>query len=244
MKIIQRMANNVESSRSVTLAFLGDSVTQGCFEICPNKLGGVDNVYDQQNTYGMSVLKILSYLFPGVPVNIINAGKSGGKAVQGLMRLDRDVICHSPDLTVVCFGLNDCKGRNCKGEAESVETYVSALEGIFSKLQEAGIESIFMTPNMMNTQISPHLTDPLLVSVAEECAGFQNSGVLEAHIRAAKELCKRMNIPVCDCYAIWKKLYESGVNTTELLSNKINHPSREMNKLFAVDLVRTMFAED
>ena len=53
-----------------------------------------------------------------------------------------------------------------------------------------------------------------------------------------------MNIPVCDCYAIWKKLYESGVSTTELLSNKINHPSREMNKLFAVELVRTMFEEE
>ena len=27
----------------------------------------------------------------------------------------------------------------------------------------------------------------------------------------------------------------------ELLSNKINHPTREMNKLFAYELVRTMF---
>ena len=244
MKIIHKMASNLKNHKNVTIAFLGDSVTQGCFEVYQNRTGNVATVFDQQNTYGMGVLKILSYLFPGVPVNKINAGNSGGKAVQGLMRIDRDVICHSPDLTVVCFGLNDCKGRNCNGEAESIETYVSALEGIFLKLQEAGIESIFMTPNMMNTEISPHLTDPLLVSVAEECAGFQNSGVFEAHILAAKELCKKMNIPVCDCYAIWKKLYESGVNTTELLSNKINHPSREMNKLFAVELVRTMFAEE
>jgi hypothetical protein len=51
-----------------------------------------------------------------------------------------------------------------------------------------------------------------------------------------------MNVPLCDCYAIWKMLYENGVNTTELLSNKINHPTREMNKLFAYELVRTLFS--
>ena len=49
-----------------------------------------------------------------------------------------------------------------------------------------------------------------------------------------------MNIPVCDCYAIWKKLYESGVDITELLANKINHPTREMNWLFAVSLLDVM----
>ena len=35
-------------------------------------------------------------------------------------------------------------------------------------------------------------------------------------------------------------LYENGVDVTELLANKINHPTREMNWLFAVSLVDTM----
>ena len=239
MKIIQKLASNSESHQGVTIAFLGDSVTQGCFEIYKNKSGKIETVFEQQSSYEMSVLKILNMLFPSVPVNIINAGISGGRAAGGLERLDRDVICHSPDLTVVCFGLNDCK---CK--TDSMETYIGALEGIFLKLREAGIEIIFMTPNMMNTEISPHLSDLEFIAVAKECASLQNSGVFDAHIRAAKALCEKMNIPVCDCYAIWKKLYESGVDTTELLSNKINHPTREMNKLFAVELVRTMFMEE
>ncbi len=244
MKIIQKIANTVKNLQSITIAFLGDSVTQGCFEIYGNNNGGISTVCDQQNSYEMSVLKILNTLFPTVPINIINAGMAGGKAVKGLERLERDVIRHSPDFTVVCFGLNDCKGRYSKIESENIKIYVEALEGIFKKLQAAGIETLFMTPNMMNTVISPHLTDPRLVSIAEECSDFQNRGVLEAHLTAAKELCKKMSIPVCDCYAIWKKLYESGVNTTELLANKINHPTREMNKLFAIELVRSMFTEE
>ena len=50
-----------------------------------------------------------------------------------------------------------------------------------------------------------------------------------------------MNVPVCDCYALWKQLEAGGVDTTELLSNKINHPTREMNRLFAYELIKTIF---
>ena len=59
-------------------------------------------------------------------------------------------------------------------------------------------------------------------------------------MEAAKSLCRSRNIPVCDCYAIWKKLEMSGVNTTELLANKLNHPTRQMHWMFAYELVRTM----
>ena len=100
-----------------------------------------------------------------------------------------------------------------------------------------------MTPNMMNTKISPHLTDANFISVAEECAKKQNDGFFDAHIDAAHELCKSKGIPICDCYSLWKALYSGGVDTTELLINKINHPTPDMNKLFAYELVRTIFKE-
>ena len=222
----------------VTLAFLGDSVTQGCFELYKKKDNGCETIFDKRYSYEMGVFEILNMLFPMVTVNIINAGISGDRSSRGLERVDRDVIRHNPDLTVVCYGLNDC------GEAEnSIEKYTSSLDGIFQKLKAAGCEIIFMTPNMMNTVISPHLTDPDFIAIAEKCAEHQNNGLFDAHINAAKDLCKRHGIPVCDCYSIWKMLSENGVDTTELLSNKINHPTREMNKLFAYELVKTMFSE-
>ena len=57
---------------------------------------------------------------------------------------------------------------------------------------------------------------------------------------AAREVAKKYNVPVCDCYAKWKTMHAAGVNVTELLANKINHPTREMNWLFAVSLMETM----
>ena len=240
MKIIEKMAAKCRDHmhhESVTIAFLGDSVTQGCFEIY-KKDNGIETVFDQKNSYERSVSDFLATLFPMCPVNTVNAGISGDNSGNGLRRVERDVLRHEPDLTVVCYGLNDC-GRS----EDSVQKYVNNLRGIFEKVLASGSELIFMTPNMMNTKISPHLSDPAFIEIATGTAIKQNEGYFDAHIDAARALCREMGVPVCDCYAIWKQLEANGVDTTELLSNKINHPTRDMNKVFAYELVRTMFAE-
>ena len=237
MKIIEKLKATTADRQlaGVTIAFLGDSVTQGCFEIYMRN-GKVDTVYEQQNAYCRSVFDILSTLYPRVPVNIINAGRSGDRASKGVSRLQRDVLQHRPDLVVVCYGLNDC--RRDEG---SVDTYRSALKEIFTAVRGEGCELIFMTPNMMNTEISAHMTDPQLIKIAVDTAGRQNEGIFDAHIEAARALCAEMDVPVCDCYRIWQNMYQSGVNVTDLLANKVNHPIREMHRLFAYELVKTMF---
>lgn len=237
MKIIEKISAKAANNRDfgvVTLAFLGDSVTQGCFEIYRNG-EGIATVYDQKSSYEQGVFNILSTLYPSCPINIINAGISGDRTGGGLERLERDVISRSPDLCVVCFGLNDCSV-----EEGSVEHYTSNLRAIFEKLRLAGIEIIFMTPNMMNTTVSPHIADEGFKALAARIADMQNDGTFDAHIEAARVLCREMDVALCDCYAIWKRLAACGVNTTELLSNKINHPTREMDKMFSYELVKTM----
>ena len=239
MKIVEKMAAKAahnSSCEGVTIAFLGDSVTQGCFEIYKRQNGNIETIFDKRGSYEMGVFDILCTLFPSVTVNIINAGISGDTAPSGLVRLERDVLRHAPDLLVVCYGLNDC------GRSEgSIARYTAALRGIFEKVQRAGTELIFMTPNMMNTTLSPHIVEPDFVAIAQDCADKQGSGVFDAHIDAARALCKEMGVTVCDCYALWKRLAACGVDVTELLSNKINHPTREMNRLFSYELVKTMF---
>ena len=240
MKITEKLSAKLNDNRNnegVMIAFLGDSVTQGCFELYKKENNQVATFFDQSSSYERSVADILAMLYPSVPINILNAGISGDTSGRGLLRVERDVLRHEPDLTVVCYGLNDC-GLT----AESVVTYTENLRGIFGKILENGSELIFMTPNMMNTKVSPHITDPDFIRIAEGTQVKQNEGHFDAHIESARRLCAEMNIPVCDCYAIWKRLSECGVNTTELLSNKINHPTREMNKMFAYELVRTMLS--
>lgn len=234
-KIKSRVNDNYENE-GVTIAFLGDSVTQGCFEVFKKRDGHINTIFDKDNAYHAHLAKIFSVVYPTVPVNMINAGISGDNAVHGLSRIDRDVLRHDPDLVVVCFGLNDAT----VGGAEKVGEYAEALGKIFDKLKAAGKEVIFMTHNMMNTKLSDHITKETGEDVAINTMKVQNDGTLDLYVAKAKEAAEKCGVAVCDCYGKWKKLYENGADTTELLANKINHPTREMNWLFAVSLFETI----
>ena len=239
MKILEKLSakeNDLYGKGGAVIAFLGDSVTQGCFECYLTSPTSLETVFDNENAYSMKVKKILHTLYPKAQITIVDSGISGDSAPNGLKRFERDVARYSPDLTVVCFGLNDSTAG-----LGNLERYAAALDGIFKRLQEIGSEIIFMTPNTMNLQTSPHLTDELFQRLAVSFAKIQNEGVLDAFVARAKEVAKANGVPVCDCYAKWKKMAEYGVNTTELLSNKLNHPTRDMHWLFATSLVETIF---
>ena len=233
-KIVKRQNNN--DYPGITVAFLGDSVTQGCFEVYKPTENSIATVFDKSAAYHKYFQEIFEVLCPNVAVNVINAGMSGATAPYILKWYEDSVLRHNPDLTVVCFGLND----SVYGP-DKVNNYLDALSEIFDKLTENGSEIIFMTPNMACTEISPFITDEVIKKCANENLKRQTNGTLDLYIESAIKLCREKDIPVCDCYKKWKTLHNAGINTTELLSNKINHPSRKMNWLFAYSLVETIF---
>lgn len=239
MKIMNKIAAKAQDLYGQpipAIAFLGDSVTQGCFEIFLQE-GNCQTVFEQEHAYSTYVSEILRTLFPNVPVGIINAGISGDNAANGAERVERDVLRFRPDLTVVCFGLNDC-GQG----PEYAAAYGRSMENIFRKLQEGGSEVIYMTPNMMNTRVDRDtIKEPVLLQIAEYSGKTQTEGVLDAYIAEGKRAAGECGVPVCDVYEKWKALHRCGADITGLLANRINHPSRKMNWLFAWSLVETMF---
>lgn len=237
MEKIARKEANLFEAEPVTIAFLGDSITQGCFEMIELPDGKFRGVCDQESGYQNKLKKMLMELFPDVPITTVNAGIGGGGASHGFRRLERDVLSHHPDLVVVCFGLNDAVAG-----MSYLEEYTDALLGIFGKLQELGIEVIFMTPNMMATEESGYFVCEELNKATQDIVRTQNDGVLELFLDQARVVCTRMNVPVCDCYNIWKRLVANGVDTNRLLSNHLNHPTRQMHWLFAAALLNKMFA--
>lgn len=218
------------SRPSIKLAFLGDSVTQGCF-----KSEGVEQVCDFEQVYHAQLKRLLGAMYPTVPITIINAGIGGDNSVGCAGRLERDVISAQPDLTVVCVGLNDLgNGR------EKIGQYQDALSDIFSRMNKEGLPCMFMTPNMVCTRVSDFIRDPMLRDVAAALSTLQNNGDVDFYMNAAKETAAKHHIPVCDCYARWKKLAESGTDITDLLSNFINHPTPAMHGLFAMSLLQNI----
>ena len=242
MKLVEKLIARSQDNRyqpPVTLAFIGDSVTQGCFEVTHIKKEGaypIKDVHDQDAVYHQVLRQMLADLYPSVPINVINAGVSGGHAYMGVDRLERDVISHRPDLAVVCFGLND-SGAGLDG----LEKYAAALRGILARLRKEGIDAVLLTPNMMCRRVDCRITDELERRIAAGIVPVQNDGVLDAYMDAARAAAAAEGARLCDCYALWKAMDAAGMDTTAMLSNHINHPSRELHWLFAWKLFETIF---
>ncbi len=239
MKIIEKIRNkaaDLYGAPPVTIALLGDSVMQGCFEIYKTGERSLQTVFDYEHSIGTNLEKMLHLLYPSAQINIINSGISGDSAANGLARFDRDVAPFSPDLVIVGYALND----SGMGE-DGLESYRASLRGIFEKIDALGAEAMFLTPNMMNTGVSCHVEDPFFRELAVAFAKRQNSGLLDRYADAGKETAEDCGAVVCDIYAKWKAMQAGGVNTTDLLANYLNHPIRELNVMTAAVILDRMF---
>ena len=234
MKITQKIKEkngDMGHFRPIVMGFLGDSVTQGCFELYKTGETDYDTEFRSYEAYHSKLNRMLQEVYPRVSITMVNAGVSGDNAVGGESRLDRDILSFSPDLVVVCYGLNDI----VKGEA-GLEEYGQALERIFRKLKSSCVETIFMTPNMVGERAVAEERDPFMHSVLEEVTNLQVDGTMDRYMEKAIEVCRNNDVPVCDCYRKWKKLKENGVDITRLLSNRVNHPTEAMHWMFAASL--------
>ncbi len=199
---------------AINIVAFGDSVTHGA--VGPDEIN-YDTVY--WNLLRKKLNAVNSY----VPVNVINSGIGGITAEGSILRMERDVFSHHPDLVIVCFGLNDVNG--------SLEVYLSSLEKIFDECNKRGVETVFLTPNMLNTYVAEDTVEELK-GYAAITADMQNLGKMDMYMEKAAELAGEKGITVCDCYKKWKALSETA-DITMLLANRINHPVKEMHEMFA-----------
>ncbi len=230
MNFVQQLREaTYPNTGSPVIAFLGDSVTHGAFELVDH--GSYNCNFDHDAVYHARLRRMLLEVNPWLPVNVINAGVAGDNAIMGAARVDRDIIAHRPDICVVNFCLNDL--------SETVEEYIAAMRGIFEKLQAAGIRAILLTPSMLNTYVHPDL-DPMYREYAAQTAEWHKNGYMDTYVDAARVLAREMEIPVADAYARWKAMEAEGADITACLSNRINHPTREMHALFAEALFEVL----
>ena len=163
----------------INIVVFGDSVSHGA----------INGYIDYENVYWNRLKMSLNRFRDYVPVNVINSSIGGMTAQRSISRMERDVISHSPDLIIVCFGLNDVNG--------TLESYLSSLETIFARCLETESDVIFMTPNMLNTSVASD-TPTQYYDYAKKTAEMQNGGRMDEYIYAAIELAKRMGVLVCD----------------------------------------------
>lgn len=106
-----RMMNKIKKAQSgedVTVAYIGGSITEGL-------TAGPDGCYAK-----LSCDYFAEKFGTGENVNYINAGLSGTPSKLGVLRLDRDVLQHEPDIVFIEFAVNDGSDPDYQGAYESM----------------------------------------------------------------------------------------------------------------------------
>lgn len=124
----------------------------------------------------------------------------------------------------------------------TAELTVESEEDI-AALTGRGIETVFLTQNTMDTAVSPYLKEEFFRGLAKNMAKLQNAGILKKYFNAARSVCEEYKIKICDIYPVWEKMAQIGINVTELLANKLNHPIREFHYYIAIKLLETILLD-
>ncbi len=91
----KKFLEKVRAGEDVTVAYLGGSITEGYNAGTKEIYAKLVTDYIRMN-YGT-----------GGEVNYVNAGLSGTPSILGLIRSDRDIFVHEPDLLFIEFAVND-----------------------------------------------------------------------------------------------------------------------------------------
>jgi lysophospholipase L1-like esterase len=168
-----------------------------------------------RRAYPEMVPLALQQVYPGVMITVVNAGISGNSTVDALKRLDKDVLEHKPDLVTVMFGLNDMV-------RVPIADYQANLKTIVEKCRAVGAEVLLCTPNAVI-----------------DSGGRPTSKLLE-YCDAMKEEARRLNVPVCDCYAAHAALRDRDPLAWRLVMSDPIHPNMDGHKLNAVAICRSI----
>lgn len=219
---IAETAANAEAAPVLIVAF-GDSVTAG------------ENPVD---VYHAQLHKLLEARYPGSRFEVINSGVGGETATGGLARIDKDVIAYQPDLTLIAFGLNDC----AEGDLAGLPQFEENIRSLVDQTRTGTSSDIMLlSTNWMPT----HATDAIpeqWAHVTEMFLHLQNDGILAAYGQRLSEIAASEGIAFGDVYGGWANLAASGVDTTAMLVNGLNHPDAEGGKLAAAVILKAIEA--
>ena len=118
-----------QPSDGETVVFLGDSITHQCL-------------------YTQYIEDFFFTRFPEREITFHNAGVSGDKAADALVRFDEDVASHDPDYVTILLGMND--GQYQDYDAETFAEYEHGMTQLIDRILSLGAKPIVLSPTMFD----------------------------------------------------------------------------------------------
>ena len=212
----------------VLIVALGDSVTHGYTQ---------DRI-EHDAVYHRRLQLWLESHYPETVFSVINAGVNGDSSAGGLKHLDRDVITHQPDLVLIAFGLNDTSG----GLEKLPEFHQNLVNMIGTIRTNTEADIVLLTPNFMATRPNDCVPEKYVESI-DDFIQLQKHGIVAAYAQEIRDVSDELTVPLADVYAAWQQLADTGVDTTSMLANGINHPIGDAHQIAADAIIRLINPE-
>ncbi len=212
--------------RNPLIVALGDSVTAGHFEMLVKdpadfpafiSAGKAVEAVDERESYPEKFKNRLSDRYEATSVSVINSGIAGDTMLGMEARLTRDVITHEPDLTLINGSLN--WGPEC---GDNLLFYQSLKRIIRRIKRETESDIVLLTPNMQDLSAAP----------------FPIGAPLEERVEMIRRLAAEENVCLADVYAVWEGFVNEGYPLSELLANRMNHPTPAGHRVYAEILMK------
>lgn len=190
-----------------TIVCLGDSVT------------GVYYHTGGHRAYPEMLELALQATQPNAPIKVINAGISGNTTVNGLERLETDVLPHHPAIVTISFGLNDMV-------RVPPEQFRSNLEQLVDRCRAQQSQVVLCTPNaVIDTSDRP------ITKLVEY------SGII-------REVAATKMVRVCDQYQVGERLKQRAPWTWRLTLSDAIHPNMDGHRRMAEELCRCITGQE
>jgi lysophospholipase L1-like esterase len=202
---IVRTLEKLRKGESVRYVVFGDSISTGAEASRPGL--AFHNLFADR----------IRSLVPGACIETVSKAIGGERCLEGIARLQCDVLDLHPDLVTITFGANDqCRLRTDKECAVPPAEFRDKMRRIVESIrQETGADVVLITPLILNP------------------AWMYTSGQVDAYAAILRDVAKDCGACVADLHALWRAELDAGKSYASLLMNNINHPNDYGHQLFA-----------
>jgi len=208
----------------------GPRSTSGLLLVPGDRVVWLGDSITAAHTYGRYVETFFLLRRPDLKLTFINAGIGGHSALNGLNRLEQDVLSHRPTVVVVNFGMNDAAYPLGSPHA----AFIQNIDAIIERLRQGGVQRVIW--------VEPTPAHTAGVGAQTKLADRQR------HLERLVSEMSRHKVPSDVIKVQWHNQMKQALNAAsakpdfKLIPDRI-HPSAAGHAVMAVEFLRQIGAD-
>jgi len=204
----QELAKSFKLKSNDTVVLFGDSITEEEF-------------------YGRHFVRIIDAVFPASGITVYNSGVSLNRTLEGVARIDKDVLPLKPQWTIIAYGVNDAMQI-------SPEDFISNYAKMMKPLRDNGINVLCASPSGMTPNVEALGPTFFSMHATDKASAIDRSMVRSSEL--LKDFAGKNGALFADIHGA---ITRTVILRVSLMNNQW-HPNYEGGRMFAIALLRSL----